>query len=366
MGLELPEWLTEPLSWVGLTWPEADEELLFAAGQQWLAFAGTLRGVAQGAEGAADAVGTYNLGETADAFRRWWEREDGPRRRFVEDITAAEIIGCALIIFAAVTLALKIAFMVQLIMLAISVAEALAAAVATFGASTALVPGLIAAARVACRQLIKQAVRKVEGELKRLFAQAKKLLKRVEGKLARKGAKKGAKAAQDVMARTRHYGNSSPADFGKEFPELSHGVNPNFGKDPAFGINCQSCVTATDRSLAGQASSAVPRRFYQDANGNLINDPRFDWPHGVNQALGGNNPLRSASGYDDIASELENAGDGARGIVHGMRVDANGNPVAGHVFNVVNRNGTVHFIDGQTGGYAYLENYSGFQFMRTN
>jgi len=79
--------------------------------------------------------------------------------------------------------------------------------------------------------------------------------------------------------------------------------------------------------------------------------------------------LRPASGYDDIARELEAAGEGARGIIHGKRVayDQNGNLVwvPGHVFNVIYRNGKVHFIDGQTGGYAYLENYYAYEFLRT-
>ena len=29
----------------------------------------------------------------------------------------------------------------------------------------------------------------------------------------------------------------------------------------------------------------------------------------------------------------------------------------GHVFNVVNKNGVIYFLDGQTGGLARLENY---------
>jgi Papain fold toxin 1, glutamine deamidase len=367
VGLELPGWLTEPLGWIGLTWPEADEVKLFEAGQAWISFSTTLMTVAEGANQAAGDVWGKNEGESVDAFRTWWNKTDGPKTRMAEDVVAAGVIGAALVVFAAVTLALKIAFIVQLIILAVEVAQAIATAFATFGATTAEVPGFVAATRVICRQLIKQVVEHVTTVIKDLLKKAKGLLKKVETRLASRAERKAAKhVAEDVMTRTAHYGNRGAADFAKDFPDLQHGVNPNFGKDPAFGINCQSCVTATDRSLAGDASSAVPRRLTTDSAGNPVSDPRFNWPDGVNRALGGNNPLRSASGYDDIATELENAGDGARGIVHGMRTDANGNPVAGHVFNAVNRGGRVHFVDGQTGGYAYLENYSGFQFMRTN
>ena len=79
MGLELPAELTEPLSWIGMDWPQADEELLFAAGQQWLSFGMTLQAAAERANGAAEAVGRYNTGDTVDAFEAWWQREDGPQ-----------------------------------------------------------------------------------------------------------------------------------------------------------------------------------------------------------------------------------------------------------------------------------------------
>lgn len=48
-----------------------------------------------------------------------------------------------------------------------------------------------------------------------------------------------------------------------------------------------------------------------------------------------------------------------------MRLAADGSYESGHVFNVVNKDGVLHFIDGQTGAYAYLEDFQGFQFMRT-
>src|ERR671939_525984 len=124
MGLQLPSELTEPLSWVGLVWPEADEEKLFEAGQQWIAFGTRLQTLAQTADTAAASVWTTNEGDPVDAFRAWWTRDEGPQRRLAED--------------------------------------AVAAAFAPFGATTAEVPGFIAATRVICRQLIKQAVEHVQ------------------------------------------------------------------------------------------------------------------------------------------------------------------------------------------------------------
>lgn len=37
MGLQLPDDLIEALSWVGCTWPEADESILLDCGSAWLA-----------------------------------------------------------------------------------------------------------------------------------------------------------------------------------------------------------------------------------------------------------------------------------------------------------------------------------------
>ena len=64
----------------------------------------------------------------------------------------------------------------------------------------------------------------------------------------------------------------------------------------------------------------------------------------------------------DITESMSAAGAGARGIVFGSR----GAGLVGHVFNVVNQNGTIRYLDGQVGGAASLTGYSAFQLLRTN
>ena len=177
MGLELPGWLTEPLGWVGLTWPQADEVKLFEAGQAWIGFATTLRPIAQSADRAAVGVWTTNKGTPAEAFERWWTDELGPRDRLADDALAATVIGAGLILFAAVTLAMKIAFLVQLITLAILVAQAIATAFLTFGATTAEIPVFIATTRLACQLLIRQGVKHVETGIAGLLERAATLLR---------------------------------------------------------------------------------------------------------------------------------------------------------------------------------------------
>ncbi|WP_072061670.1 toxin glutamine deamidase domain-containing protein [Pectobacterium brasiliense] len=59
---------------------------------------------------------------------------------------------------------------------------------------------------------------------------------------------------------------------------------------------------------------------------------------------------------------MTNAGSGSRGIVYGSYCV--GQP--GHVFNVVNQNGVVRFLDGQSGKAADLSQFKSFQLLRTN
>jgi len=190
MGLELPDWLTEPLGWIGLTWPQADEEKLFEDGQVWINFGSTLRGQAQDANSTAQKVWTDNHGESINAFQTWWNADDGPAKNLEDEAIAAELIGAGLIVFAAITLAMKIAFIVQLIILIVEVAQAIASAFATFGATTAEIPGFIAATRVICRELINKVIGMVEREIAKLFEKAAKLLEKVGAKDLSKGAGK--------------------------------------------------------------------------------------------------------------------------------------------------------------------------------
>jgi hypothetical protein len=169
-----------------------------------------------------------------------------------------------------------------------------------------------------------------------------------------------------------HGGNAGNSVVRRLFPELAE-TNPLFRRTPVtsrfsgaggagFRNNCQSCVVAVDNQLAGAPTSAV-RRLLGSSN-DIMASPA--WRQQMADAVGTSNRFRAASSYDDIVQQLHNAGDGARGIIHGMRTGPGGMPVPGHVFNVVNRNGRIFFLDGQTGTLARLENYSGgLEFLRT-
>ncbi|KAB2343938.1 toxin glutamine deamidase domain-containing protein [Actinomadura rudentiformis] len=156
---------------------------------------------------------------------------------------------------------------------------------------------------------------------------------------------------------TRHSGTAGQKEFDYKFPELKN-INPQFSTGKwEFQNNCQSCVVNVDRRLAGESpSSAVPQ------------NPKypFDWPRSVTDNAGPGGSFQQVNDYDEIINELLKAGDGARGVVHGGRLDPKtGIYMSGHVFNVVNRGGKIHFIDGQTGTWALLEKFGHLEFYRT-
>jgi filamentous hemagglutinin len=123
-------------------------------------------------------------------------------------------------------------------------------------------------------------------------------------------------------------------------------VNPGY---PTTGRteNCVNCTAATDATLSGNPAAALP------SNG-PVSIRALETQYG--------SQFGSSTTRTNIQQQLLNAGDGARGIVFGSR----GPNEAGHVFNVVNQNGVIRFLDGQTGAPATFNGYQSFHLLRTN
>ena len=116
--------------------------------------------IGQTATSAAENVWTINEGPQVEAFQNWWNDEDGLTKRLTEDGIGAMLIGAALILFAAITLAMKIAWIIALIILAAQVAIAIVASFATFGAASASIPGFIAVCRHVCMRLLRKVIKR--------------------------------------------------------------------------------------------------------------------------------------------------------------------------------------------------------------
>jgi RHS repeat-associated protein len=109
--------------------------------------------------------------------------------------------------------------------------------------------------------------------------------------------------------------------------------------------NCVNCAIAVDATLGGRAASALP----SGPTSITVLEKMF----------GGQ--FARVGGSRAIESQLLGAGSGARGIVFGSR----GAGEVGHVFNAVNQNGVVRFLDGQAGGAASVSGFESLFFLRT-
>lgn len=125
-------------------------------------------------------------------------------------------------------------------------------------------------------------------------------------------------------------------------------VNPGY-PEPGRTHNCVNCSVATATTLAGNPASALPVKHK-----NGISLAVLESQYGTK--------FKYISSSESITQQMNSAGSGSRGIVFGSY--GPGQP--GHVFNVVNQNGTVRFLDGQTGKPADLSQFKSFQLLRTN
>ncbi|GAA4933277.1 hypothetical protein [Actinoplanes utahensis] len=238
MTIELPAELTEPLEWIGFTWPQADEDRLYADGRAWIEHGTRLRRHAAVADAAARRVWLENEGASVEAFERWWNGPDGPGRHLDDAATAVELIGAGLIAMAAVTVATKTAYLAQLALLAFQVGQAIATATVTAGATLTEIPIFIGATRIACRQILHRALQQVEGEIAQMFKQAADLLRTA-------GTKTAARHAGDLA---KHFGQNS------EFHRLMREVEKADIRSPTNGANFYS----------GKTDDKIPMRVFAE------------------------------------------------------------------------------------------------------
>lgn len=108
--------------------------------------------------------------------------------------------------------------------------------------------------------------------------------------------------------------------------------------------NCVNCAVATDATLDERPASALPGDYSRISILEQIFGAKFGAPCDI----------------DLVTQVLSAVGAGSRVIVFGAR-----NGRIGHVFNAVNQDGVIRFLDGQTGKVATLIDYDEFRFLRT-
>ncbi len=217
------------------------------------------------------------------------------------------------------------------------------------------------AAEEAAKKAAVEAAKKVAAEAAKKQAAKQAAQQAAKKKAAQEAAKKPAKksppkanaAGKKVAGNTRNkvpggkdIRASKPSSTQRkgdyhtpETPRLKEAINPTNSQ-----TNCRSCAQAVDSSLAGRPATSI---------GSIgPGDPRVLERFYPGQKFGSSN-------VSSIVETMSKAGDGARGFVVGMRGSR------GHIFNVINKNGRVIFLDGQQ-GKASLEHWTRWLFMRTN
>jgi RHS repeat-associated protein len=107
--------------------------------------------------------------------------------------------------------------------------------------------------------------------------------------------------------------------------------------------NCVMCVVATEARLRGAPASA------------LAGKPRSI--RHLETYFG--STFQHVTGRTEIEATLREAGNGAQGVVFGIPTGQD----LGHVFNAVNQNGAIRFLDGQIGGEGSFLGLRDLRFM---
>jgi hypothetical protein len=145
-------------------------------------------------------------------------------------------------------------------------------------------------------------------------------------------------------------GNKEDTPIEKNAGSISN-VNRGIDGKKLGGFNCTNCVISTDLALKGIKSSAMPKALNE--SGQYV-----DGPVSVGFLQKHYNSVFSKTSY----LSLNKLGVGKAGIIYGES-KATG---SGHVFNVVNQNGTIRYLDGQTGKAADITRWKNLYFLPTN
>jgi Papain fold toxin 1, glutamine deamidase len=154
---------------------------------------------------------------------------------------------------------------------------------------------------------------------------------------------RGATAGETASVAVEEASLAAEAPLRHTLADINPGY-PRFGRDR----NCAHCAVATDATLAGRPAVALPGGATRV---------------GTLEETFGRRFVRMAS-RGTIEEAMRGFGHGARGIVFASR--GPGRP--GHLFNVVNQEGAISFVDGQRASLASFdgEGYLTFYLLRTD
>jgi hypothetical protein len=177
MAIELPGPVADFLSFIGINWPNVNEDKVREFGDHVKQFKSDLQNTHQGATGTVQDLGGAYQGDSYEQLFATWGRLSG--EHMDELLTGCEVVSDAMYVGADVIVGMKVEAIAQLVVMAIEFIEAQAAAVETLGASEAAAALIEEAGRQLVKFLEQELTGYVEGKI--IDAAVGPLVQKVEG-----------------------------------------------------------------------------------------------------------------------------------------------------------------------------------------
>ncbi|MGH3415947.1 MAG: hypothetical protein ACRDSS_05735 [Actinocrinis sp.] len=163
MALELPGEVVQLLQFIGVNWPNIDEDKVREAGRHVKQFAENLKSTHQDATAHLQQAGQHYQGSGYEAMIAAWGQKSNDHMN--ELFEACDVVATALDAGAEVIIGMKVAAIAELVALAVSFVADQAAAVATFGLAEAALVLIEEAAKKCVSFLEQQLIQYIIGEI---------------------------------------------------------------------------------------------------------------------------------------------------------------------------------------------------------
>ncbi|MER6046039.1 WXG100 family type VII secretion target [Streptomyces sp. NPDC001793] len=163
MALELPDAVVTFLDFVGVHWPNVNEDKVSEFASHVRDFANNLQQSHQDATSSVEQLSQIYQGASYDALMAKWGQMSSSHMN--ELVTACHTVATALDAASGVIVGMKAAAIAELVVLAVSFVADQAAAAVTFGLAEVAEAGIIAAARKATSYLEQQLEQYVVGQV---------------------------------------------------------------------------------------------------------------------------------------------------------------------------------------------------------
>ncbi|MFG2227744.1 WXG100 family type VII secretion target [Streptomyces sp. NPDC048644] len=163
MALELPDAVVSLLDFIGVHWPDVNEDKVREFAEHVRDFAGKVQQSHQDATSSVEQLSEIYQGASYDALMAKWGQMSSSHMN--ELVTACHTVATALEAAAGVIVTMKGAAIAELVVLAVTFIADQAAAAVTFGLAEIAEAGIIAAARKATSYLEQQLEQYVVGQV---------------------------------------------------------------------------------------------------------------------------------------------------------------------------------------------------------